>query len=112
MTKNIQFKFLPTVCILFYISFHLIEEGMYGFPQWARIRWGIPIYDLEMWLIHNYYFTAYLLLGSFLYAMHEKKFLPLGLGVLIWGLMNFLNHAIFSIVFTEYSPGLMSSVVF
>ncbi|MBL6964891.1 MAG: HXXEE domain-containing protein [Bacteroidetes bacterium] len=112
MVKKIQFKYLPLICILFYISFHLIEEGIFGFPEWAKIRWGISIYDMEMWLVHNFYFTFYLLLGWFFYFVNEKKFLSLGLGILIWGLLNFLNHAIFSIIFIEYSPGLVSGVVF
>lgn len=112
MIKNIQFKYLPLLCILFYISFHLIEEGILGFPEWVRIRWEIPIYDTELWLIHNYYFTFYLLLGCFFYFVNDKKFLSLGLGILVWGLLNFLNHAIFSIIFIEYSPGLVSGVVF
>lgn len=100
------------ISILFYISFHLIEEGMFGFPGWVKIRWGIPIYDTELWLIHNYYFTFYLLLGCFLYTMNKLKFLPLGLGILIWGFFNFLNHTMFSIIFIEYSPGMVSSIVF
>ena len=68
---------------------------MFGFPEWVRIRWGISIYDTEFWLIHNYYFTFYLLLGCFFFIVSETKFLPLGTGILVWGLLNFLNHAIF-----------------
>ncbi|MBC8258097.1 MAG: HXXEE domain-containing protein [SAR324 cluster bacterium] len=110
--KNIQFKYLPLFCIQIYISLHLIEEGYFGFPKWVQTRWGIPKFDMEMWLSHNYYFIFYLILGWSFYYVNEKKLLSLGLGILVWGFLNFLNHAVFSIIFIEYSPGLLSSFIF
>jgi hypothetical protein len=90
----------------------LLEEGIFGFPAWAERRWAIPNYTVAKWLLHNVYFIGCLALGYFIYRNDREKRLPLGLGVVVWGLLNSLNHIVFSIIFGEYSPGLFTGLVF
>lgn len=98
--------------LIIYLTVHLIEEGIFGFPAWALKRWGIPDYTTFKWLIHNIYFIVFLGIGFFIYKRNKEKYLAVGLGIVIWGLMNTLNHVIFSLIYMEYSPGLFTGLLF
>jgi hypothetical protein len=110
--KCIKLDCLVLGTLLVYITLHLLEEWLFGFPAWAEQRWGIPDYTVTKWLMHNAYFTFFLVLGYIIYRVNTGKFLPLGLGITIWGLLNFANHLVFSLIFLEYSPGLITSLIF
>jgi len=98
--------------LLAYLTLHLLEEWLLGFPAWAEQRWGIPDYTAIKWLMHNAYFAFFLVLGYAIYRINRERYLPLGLGIPIWGLLNFGNHVVFSLLFLEYSPGLVTGLVF
>ena len=98
--------------LLVYVTLHLLEEWLFGFPAWAEQRWGIPDYTVIKWLMHNAYFTFFLVLGYVIYRINKDRFLPLGLGIVTWGLLNFANHLVFTVIFLEYSPGLITSIIF
>ncbi len=110
--KEIRLEHLVIGTLLVYITLHLLEECIFGFPAWAEGRWGIPNYTVSKWLLHNCYFIFFIVVGYFIYRSNKERFLPLGLGIIIWGLLNSLNHIIFSFVFLEYSPGLFTGLFF
>ena len=110
--RSIKLDYLVLGTLLVYVTLHLLEEWLFGFPAWAEQRWGIPEYTVIKWLMHNAYFTFFLVLGYIIYRANIEKFLPLGLGISIWGLLNFANHMVFSLIFLEYSPGLFTSLIF
>ena len=110
--RCIRLQYLVLGTLLVYVTLHLLEEWLFGFPAWAEQRWGIPDYTVTKWLMHNAYFTFFLVLGYIIYRVNIEKFLPLGLGITIWGLLNFANHVVFSLIFLEYSPGLITSLIF
>lgn len=110
--KEAKLEYLILGTLLAYVTLHLLEEGIFGFPAWAQHRWGIPNYTVTRWLIHNGYFTFFLVAGYFVFRADKERFLPAGLGILIWGLLNSLNHIAFSALFLEYSPGLVTGLVF
>ena len=110
--KEVKLEHLVIGTLLVYITLHLLEEGVFGFPTWAEGRWGIPNYTVFKWLLHNCYFIFFLVVGYFIYRINKERFLPLGLGIVIWGLLNSLNHIVFSVIFLEYSPGLFTGLIF
>jgi len=110
--RSIRLDYLVPGTLLVYVTLHLLEEWLFGFPAWAEQRWGIPDYTVLKWLMHNAYFTFFLVSGYIIYRVNKEKFLPLGLGIIIWGLLNFANHVVFSLIFLEYSPGLITSFIF
>lgn len=95
-----------------YLTIHLLDEALFGFAPWAELRWGLPNYTVPRWLLHNVYFAAAQLIGYLIYRRDTRKFVYLGLGILVWGVLNSLNHLIFSLIFLEYSPGLLTGFVF
>ncbi len=103
---------LLILSILFYVTFHLIEEATLGFPAWAELRWGIPGYNLPMWLEHNFFFLSCLLITYLIYAWDRENRQFVGYGIILWGVLNFLNHLIFSLIFWEISPGLFTGSIF
>ena len=110
--RSIRLEYLVLGTLLVYVTLHVLEEWLFGFPAWAEQRWGIPNYTVIKWLMHNAYFAFFLVLGYVIYRIGKDRFLPLGLGITIWGLLNFANHLVFSVIFLEYSPGLLTSLIF
>jgi len=110
--RSIRLEYLVLGILLIYVTLHLLEEWLFGFPAWAEQRWGIPGYTTTKWIIHNVYFAFFLVLGFVIYRINKDRFLPLGLGIVIWGLLNFANHLVFTMIFLEYSPGLITSLLF
>jgi hypothetical protein len=110
--ERIKLAHLILGTLLVYVTVHLLEEWLFGFPAWAEARWGIPGYTVFKWLLHNVYFAAFLAAGYILYRINQDRFLFAGLGIIIWGLLNSVNHIVFTIIFLEYSPGLLTGLVF
>ena len=112
INKEVKLEYLFLAVILVYVTLHLLEEGLFGFEIWAGKRWGIPNYTLVKWLISNAFFLFFLILGYVVYRINKEKFLPIGIGIIFWGLFNALNHIVFSLIFLEYSPGLVSGLLY
>ncbi len=111
-SKDIKFEHLVVGVILVYITLHLLEEAVGGFPVWAERRWGIPNFTALKWLLHQPYFLLSLGVSYLIYRSNPDRFLAVGLGIIIWGLVNTLDHLVFSIAFLEYSPGLLTGLLF
>ena len=110
--KQLKLAHLILLTLLVYVTVHLLEEWWFGFPAWAEARWGIPGYTAFKWLLHNVYFAFFLGVGYILYRVNQDRFLFAGLGIIIWGLLNSINHIVFTIIFLEYSPGLFTGLIF
>ena len=110
--KEAKLEHLVLGTLLVYVTLHLLEEWFFGFPAWAEARWRIPNSTVSKWLLHNVYFAFFLAVGYLLYRSNSEKWLSVGLGIIIWGLLNSLNHIIFTVIFLEYSPGLFTGLIF
>jgi hypothetical protein len=110
--RETRLEHLVLGALLAYLPLHLLEEGFGGFPAWAKQYWRIPNYDMRKWLLHNVFFIVVLLIGYVVYRLDQKRFLSAGLGIILWGLMNTLNHIGCSIVFRAIEPGLFTSMIF
>jgi hypothetical protein len=115
MTKirQIDFKFFPIAVIILYIPFHLLEEAFNNFPLWMAEHYNFekPL-SYPHWLINNSIFLIVLLIGLIIYNRNRVKNLPFGLGILIWGLLNSIEHIVFSIIDLKISPGSFTSILF
>jgi hypothetical protein len=110
--RQIKLSHLVLGALIAYIPLHLLEEGFGGFPAWAEQYWRIPNYDVGKWLLHNVFFVVVLLIGYVFYRLDQERFLSAGLGIILWGLMNTLNHVGCSIAFGAIEPGLFTSFIF
>ncbi len=110
--RNITLDHLILGTLLVYVPLHMIDEGIFNFAAWAELHWHIPNYTLLKWLLHNVYFAIVLGIGFVLYRRNPASLLPAGLGIVLWGFMNGVSHIIFTFIFWEYSPGLISGLIF
>jgi hypothetical protein len=111
--KTIDFKYFPIGLIIAYVPFHLSEEAIFNFPLWMFEHYGLPKpLSYSHWLLNNAIFLLCLLTGLFLYLRNKKSNLHFGAGVLIWGIMNSMEHFIFSAVDQKISPGFYTSILF
>jgi hypothetical protein len=109
-SKNDNVSFLVLLAIIIYGSLHLLEEGLMGFPAWAQENWGIPDYTLARWLTHNFFFLGCQLVCLLIYLRNRHPAWPLG--IIFWGVLNTLNHSVFWIITSAYTPGFFTGLVF
>lgn len=109
--RNFDLEGLILISLAIYFPFHLIEEGIFGFPAWAGKYWHLPNYTVKTWLLHNLFFVSALLLGYLIYRINKERFIAVGLGIVFWGTMNTLNHIGCSIAFLKYEPGILTSLL-
>ncbi len=95
-----------------FLALQIPEEGLFNFAAWIDRRGIIPNFTVTTWLLQQPYFILALSLAYFIYRIEPEKFLPIGLGVLVWGLLNFLGFAGLTLITGEYVPGLFSSALY
>ena len=111
--NEIKFKYIPVFCIIVYIPFHLLEEALGNFPLWMSEHYSLPkVLSYPHWLINNSIFFLILLIGLLIYFRDRIKFLPFGVGILVWSFMNSMEHLVFSAIDMEASPGIVTAVIF
>ncbi|HRX16142.1 MAG TPA: hypothetical protein P5123_07500 [Spirochaetota bacterium] len=99
--------------ILVYTAFHISEEAFGNFPLFMQQNWGISNIGYARWLFHNAVFFVPVLVGGLLvYSINEKRMLPFGVGITLWGVINFCEHLFYTIKNSEVSPGTFSSLIF
>ena len=115
LTKSttIEFKYIPLICLVIYVPFHLTEEALYNFPLWMSQHYNLSkVLSYPHWLINNALFTFTLFIGLMVYFSNKIKFLSFGLGILIWSLMNAMEHVVFSLVDRNIVPGSITAILF
>ncbi len=111
--KNIDFKYFPIIAIITYVPFHLLEEALNNFPLWMSTHYNLPIVlSYSHWLINNSFFFLTLLVGLFIYLKDKTRFLPAGVGILIWIFLNSMEHITFSVIDLKAVPGLCTAIIF
>jgi hypothetical protein len=111
--KLVDFKYFPIGMIIAYVPFHLLEEAIFNFPLWMYEHYSLskPL-SYPHWLLNNFIFLICLLAGLFIYYRNKEINLHFGVGVLIWGFMNSMEHFVFSVVDIKLSPGFYTSILF
>ena len=111
--KPVDFKYFPIAMIIAYVPFHLSEEALFNFPLWMYEHYSLPNpLSYPHWLMNNSIFLICLLTGLSIFLKDKKMNLHFGVGVLIWGFMNSMEHIVFSVVDLKPSPGFYTSILF
>ena len=100
-------------CIIVYVPFHLWEEALGNFPLWMSEHYNLhKALSYPHWLINNGIFFLTLLIGLLIFFRDRIKFLPFGVGILIWSFMNGMEHIVFSAIDLKPSPGIITAIIF
>lgn len=111
--KQLEFKYFPIGLIIAYLPFHLSEEALFNFPLWMYEHYSLPKpLSYHHWLMNNSFFLICLIAGLTVFLKNKTKYLYFGVGVLIWGFMNSMEHIVFSVSDFKVSPGFYTSIVF
>lgn len=114
MTRKVQLTLTHLILGvgIVYLAVQIPEEGLLDLSAWIERRGLIPNFTATNWLVALPYFILALSLAFFIYRIDPEKFLPVGLGLIIWGLLDFLGFAALSLAFREYVPGLIAGVLY
>lgn len=111
--KNIDFKYFPILILITYVPFHLLEEAFGNFPYWLSTHYNLPIVlSYPHWLINNVIFFIILSIGLYIFLKNKKINLAFGIGIIIWGFLNSLEHITFSLIDQKLAPGIYTAFVF
>ena len=95
-----------------FLALQIPEEGLFNFAAWAGQRGIIANFTVTTWLLQQPYFILALSLAYFIYRIDPGKFLPVGLGILVWGVIEFLGFFGLALATGGYVPGLFSSMAY
>ncbi len=96
-----------------FLALQIPEEGLFNFAAWAGRLGIIPNFTVTTWLLQQPYFILSLSLAYFIYRIDPGKFLPVGLGILVWGVVEFIGFFGLALVTGGgYVPGLISSIFY
>ena len=95
-----------------FLALQIPEEGLLNFAAWADRAGVVPGFSITAWLLLQPYILLALSLAFFIYRTDPGKFLPIGLGILVWGVLDFAWFAGVGLILRSYVPGLLSSILF
>lgn len=100
--------------IVIYFPFHLFEEAIGNFPSWMKEhKWMPEKLTYGHWIANNvFFYYSILLFGYLSYILLGDKFSFMGIGILFWGLINCLDHLIYTIIDQKVSPGLFTGLLY
>lgn len=98
--------------LVLYIPIHIAEEAAGNFPAWMRRhKWTPDQLSYSHWMAGNLFLFYPLLLAAFLlYLFCGIRFL--GGGILIWGIVNCVEHLAYTVHDRKKSPGLFTGLLF
>lgn len=94
---------------VFYVL-HMVEEFSFGFVEWGDRYFGA--FDWTQNLIGNAIFFICLCMACYAYFKNSVKYLWLGMAGAMWVLSNAFIHISCVILGGEYSPGVVTAVLF
>nr|WP_314461261.1 HXXEE domain-containing protein [uncultured Clostridium sp.] len=111
---EISIKYYVASIIVIYFPFHLLEEAIGNFPNWMKEhKWMPEKLTYGHWMANNVFFYYSLLLAGFIcYVLLGEKFAFMGIGILVWGLINCLDHLVYTIIDRKVSPGLFTGLLY
>ena len=99
--------------LVIYLPFHLFEEAIGNFPKWMYEHKWLPYHMTHgHWMANNLFiYYPMILIAVFLYVIN-KQLVCLGVGILMWGIINFGDHFFYTIKDRKISPGLITGLIF
>ena len=112
--SNFNIQYFMIGIIITYIPFHLLEEALGDFPTWMKEHKWIPVkLTYGHWMANNLFFYLPLLLIGFIsFHFGGDKLLFLGVGIIVWGVINCFDHIIYTIIDRRISPGVFTGLIF
>ena len=108
---NIVFYVLLNLAI--YMPFHLFEEAIGDFPKWMYEHKWLPHHMSHgHWMANNVFVYYPPLLVSVLLFLVSPSLVCFGIGILVWGVINFGDHFFYNIKDKKVSPGLITGIIF
>lgn len=108
---NIVFYVLLNLAI--YMPFHLFEEAIGDFPKWMYEHKWLPHHMSHgHWMANNVFVYYPPLLVSVLLFLVSPSLVCFGIGILVWGVINFGDHFFYTIKDKKVSPGLITGIIF
>lgn len=99
--------------LIIYLPFHLFEEAVGDFPKWMYEHKWLPYHMTHgHWMANNLFIYYPLLLATVFLYVFNRRFTCLGVGILIWGIINFGDHFFYTVKDRKKSPGLITGVIF
>ncbi len=99
--------------LVIYLPFHLFEEAVGDFPKWMYEHKWLPYHMTHgHWMANNLFIYYPMLLISVSIYAFNGKLTCFGVGMLIWGIINFGDHFFYTIKDRKVSPGLISGTLF
>lgn len=99
--------------LVIYLPFHLFEEALGDFPKWMFDHKWLPYHMTHgHWMANNLFLYYPMLILSLFLFLAKDMFLPFGIGILIWGVINFGDHFFYTIKDRKISPGLITGFLF
>ncbi len=96
-----------------YLPFHLLEEAIGDFPKWMYDHKWLPYHMSHgHWMANNLFIYYPLLLISVLLYVLNNEYACFGVGIFVWGIINFCDHFFYTIKDRKISPGLLSGILF
>ena len=113
MLRKLNLTHLAAAVLLVYTLLHIHEEAAGALHLWMGENWGVTGISFGRWLFHNaVFFTPVLMAGLFVHLLEPDRLRVIAVAILIWGLLNFFEHFIFTIINFSYAPGLFSGFLF
>lgn len=93
---------------------HFFEEALGNFPQiMYQHKWMPEKLSFAHWMGSNIFiFYPLLLLSLIVYLLGGKATICFGVGILVWGLVNSVEHFFYCIKDRKVEPGIITSFVF
>lgn len=111
---GLSMKYYVALIIIIYFPFHLFEEAIGNFPEWMKAhKWMPEKLTYGHWIANNVFFYYTLLLAGFIcYLLLGERAAFMGIGILFWGLINCLDHLVYTIIERKISPGLFTGLLY
>lgn len=111
---NFNIQYFMVGILIIYIPFHLLEEALGDFPTWMKEHKWIPEkITYGHWMANNlFFYLPLLLIGLIGFHFGGDRLLFLGVGIIVWGLINCFDHIIYTIKDRRISPGLFTGLIF
>jgi len=97
--------------LLSFFTFTYLEQIYFGFPGWAEKNAAMPNYTFTKWFNQNVYVIMALLIGYLIFSINDKRYLPLGLGILLYGIFSNIQDIAYSAIIMKYHPGVISGLM-
>ncbi len=102
-------SYLKILILQALVVFHFIEELFFGFPAWATKYFGTTTLNWYLWS-HLVLVVMWLIIAFYVSRKNRVAlFLVLGIQVLL--VTNGLFHILTSLIWWEYSPGVISQML-